>query len=102
MEHNPEGMSDREVLERILELQEENNKHLRSIHRQGRISLFFRIFYWAFLIGTSIGLYYYFGPKLQQFLNAYQELVKKVGTAQGMNTQMMDAFFNSAKAFLPK
>jgi hypothetical protein len=65
---NPE---EKEMLEEALELAEENNKILRKLQSSARWARFFRILYWAVIIGLSIWAYYYLQPLLQQLLEAY-------------------------------
>ncbi|HVS79406.1 MAG TPA: hypothetical protein VHF05_00320 [Candidatus Paceibacterota bacterium] len=65
---------ERDLLERILDLTEENNKILRKIERANRWSLIFRIIYWLFVIGAAVGIYYYIQPYQESLIHAYQTL----------------------------
>lgn len=46
----------------LYELVEENNQMLKKMRRNMRISSIFRIVYWAAIIGSAVGLYYYLQP----------------------------------------
>ncbi|TSC77549.1 MAG: Uncharacterized protein G01um101424_343 [Parcubacteria group bacterium Gr01-1014_24] len=59
------------LLERTSELAEENNKILRSMRRSQRISGIIRFVYWAFIIGSAIGAYYFIQPYLEQIMSIY-------------------------------
>jgi len=61
----------RKLLEHISELAEENNKILRSMRRSQRVSSIIRFVYWAFIIGSAIGAYYFIQPYLVQLMDAY-------------------------------
>jgi hypothetical protein len=61
-----------DLLERLLDLTEENNKILRKMQRMERISTIFRIIYWLFVIGAAIGLYYYIQPYQNSLIHTYQ------------------------------
>jgi hypothetical protein len=58
----------------ILELTRENNKMLHSMIRSARVSRLFRMIYWAFIIGSFIGTYYYFQPYLDQLMELYGQV----------------------------
>ncbi len=65
---------DRELLQKVLEVTEENNRMVHRIYRSwwwGRIA---RAFYWLVIIGIAFGTFY--------FLQPYVDKVKEVlGTA---------------------
>jgi len=63
---------ERDLLERILDLSEENNKILRKIERANRWGLIFRVIYWLFIIGAAVGLYYYIQPYETSLIHTYQ------------------------------
>ena len=61
----------RELVEKILELTEENNKILRKMRRGifwGRV---FHVIYWVIIIGISIGAYYYIQPLIENMLQLF-------------------------------
>ncbi len=62
----------KEMLERTLELAEENNKMLHSMRRSMQIARIMSFLYWAVIIGSAIGAYYFIEPYLQQVISVYQ------------------------------
>ena len=64
----------RKFLEQALALAEENNKILRSMRRSQRISGIIRFIYWAFIIGSAIGAYYFIQPYLTQVIEMYSSI----------------------------
>ena len=61
----------RKLLERTSELAEENNKILRSMRRSQRISSIIRFIYWAFIIGSAVGIYYLIQPYFTEVMEMY-------------------------------
>ena len=57
------------------ELTEENAAILKSIQRTSRFSLFFRIIYWAIIIGSAVGAYYLIQPYVDTLKDAYSSLL---------------------------
>jgi hypothetical protein len=62
---------ERELLNRALELEEDNNKILHSMRRSQRISNIFRVVYWVFIIGSAVGAYYFIQPYVDQIMGLY-------------------------------
>ena len=62
---------EREMLDRVLELSEQNNKMLKKMERMARWSTIFRIIYWSVIIGTAIGLFYFMQPYIDEAKEAY-------------------------------
>ncbi len=62
---------ERAILNKTLELSQENNKMLHSIRRQMVIGRTIRIVYWVLIIGAAIGLYYYIDPYINQAIGVY-------------------------------
>lgn len=62
---------DRELLQRSVELAEENNDILRSIRRSMRFARIMSIIYWVFIIGSAVGAYYLIQPYLEGVANLY-------------------------------
>jgi len=61
----------RKLLDKTLELAEENNKILRSMRRSQRVSSIIRFIYWVFIIGSAVGAYYFIQPYLEQIMSIY-------------------------------
>jgi len=64
-----------ELLQKNITLSEENNRLLRSLNRTNRWSLIFSSIKWIVVIGSFLGLYYYFGQFLEIGWNQYQSLL---------------------------
>ena len=76
---NPE---DRRLLERAVELSEENNKILHSIRRANRLGMIWKIIYWVAIIAISYGAYIYIQPYVDQLMTTYNGLVGTAASAQ--------------------
>ncbi|MFA6297117.1 MAG: hypothetical protein WC629_00990 [Candidatus Paceibacterota bacterium] len=63
------------LLEKNLELAEENNHILRGIRRSNRISMIWSILYLLFIIGGGIVAFNYFKPYLIKAEDAYNSVV---------------------------
>lgn len=59
------------LLERTYRLAEENNDMLRSLRRYQRLGSAFRVLYWALIILTSVGAYYFVQPYIQAASGLY-------------------------------
>ncbi|NQV88207.1 MAG: hypothetical protein HQ402_01445 [Parcubacteria group bacterium] len=73
-------MEDKELLEKILNLSEENNKMLHKMKRSMRVTQFVRIIYWIIIIGSAIGAYYYVQPYMDQLLKIYSGMNGGIGS----------------------
>ncbi|HEY4479039.1 MAG TPA: hypothetical protein VI981_01620 [Candidatus Paceibacterota bacterium] len=62
---------EKSILLKTQELALENNKILRSMQRNSRWSMFFRVIYWTALIVIAGGTYYFLQPYLEQLLKVY-------------------------------
>ena len=67
---------EKQILERVLALSEENNQMLHRIRRSQKIAGWVRFIYWAIIIGASIGAFYFVQPYIDQLKDIY-------GQAQG-------------------
>ena len=63
------------LLERNLELNEENNHILKGIRRSNRISTLWNVFYILFIIGGGIVAFNYVKPYLIKAEDAYNSVV---------------------------
>ena len=63
------------LLERNLELNEENNHILKGIRRSNRISTLWNVFYILFIIGGGIIAFNYVKPYLIKAEDAYNSVV---------------------------
>ncbi len=66
---------DSQKIDELLELTRENNQILRSMRRTQRWSSFFTFVYWAIILGSIFGVYYYFQPTIQKYMRTMQTSV---------------------------
>ena len=73
---------ERKILEETLKLSRENHRLLRKIQSSARVGRIFRLIYWAIIIGSMFGFYYYFQPVIDEFIGAYQGLLGGIDKTQ--------------------
>lgn len=66
---------DSRKLDELLEITHENNKILRGMRRAQRWSSLFTFVYWAIILGSIFGTYYYFQPTIQKYMKTFQTSV---------------------------
>ena len=66
---------EKDLLERTFEYARENNKILKKMRTSAKFWSFMRIVYWAIIIGSAVGLYYFLQPFLDQLLDVYNQVV---------------------------
>ncbi len=77
------------LLKENLELSRENNKILRKIRRSAIVGNIMRLFYWAFIIGVPVFLYFQFlEPYLAQLLDVYSGLQSGAENVQEVGEQL--------------
>ena len=64
---------ERKLLEKTLQLTVENNFILHKQQRAATWSTAFRVVYWVFIIGASLGAYYLVQPYVEQVKGLYSE-----------------------------
>lgn len=64
-----------ETLKQHSQLLEQNNRIVRKMYKSIRRSQMFRMLYWALIIGSMLGIYYYLQPYIQGVSGAYEELI---------------------------
>jgi hypothetical protein len=62
---------DRILLEKVEKLSQENNQMLKKLVQAMRWGRIVKIFYWTLIIGTSVGIFYYFQPLFDQIKDVY-------------------------------
>ena len=62
---------ERELLEKSVNLAEENNEILRAMRRSMRIARIMSFMYWIFIIGSAVGVYYLIQPYIDQLKSLY-------------------------------
>lgn len=70
---------DSNKLDELLELTRDNNKILHGVRRTQRWSSFFTVVYWAVILGSIFGTYYYFQPTIEKYMSVFQT---SIGTIQ--------------------
>lgn len=66
---------DARKLDELLEVSRENNEILRGMRRAQRWASLFRLVYWAVILGSIFGVYYYFQPTIQKYMKIMQTSV---------------------------
>ncbi len=74
---------EKELLERAVELSEENNEMLRSMHRSMKIARIMSIVYWVFIIGSAVGAFYLIQPYIEGVMSAYQNASTNLNSILG-------------------
>jgi hypothetical protein len=69
---------ERDLLTQSIKLAEENNKMLRSMRRNARLGSFLRLLYWAIIIGTAFGFYYYTKPFIDPIIEGYAGMKENI------------------------
>ncbi len=73
------------MLEKALDLAEENNRILRGIRRTNRFSLIWKICYWTVIIGASVGAYVYIQPYIGQLTGMYEQVQGTMDSVKGLS-----------------
>ena len=68
---------EKSLLERTYKLTEENNKILHGLRRSVRWYSAYKVIYWVFIIGLSVGAFYVFQPYLNTLLS-YMPALKDI------------------------
>ena len=81
---------EKQLLERVAVLSEENNHILRGIRRSHRWWFVWKIVYWAIIIGVSYGAYIYIQPYIDILTKEYTNIKGTVTTVQKTANQIPD------------
>jgi len=79
---------EKQLLERVAVLSEENNHILRGIRRANRFGVVWKILYWAVVIALSYGAYIYIQPYFDQLLKMYDQVKGTADTLTGAVSQL--------------
>ena len=91
-----------ELLERVLKLEEDNNRMLHKIRNHARWSAFFSFVYWAVIIGSSAAAFYYLQPILAQLTKAYESIAASAKKANGvLDSKPFQDLQNAINKFSP-
>ena len=93
------------ILQKIYELERENNRMLHAMRRGAMWSFLFRIIWWAVVLGLPIWFYYhYFGP----LMNSYGDLLNQLHGGSTQTAQQLpttgggiSSFFGYIKSLIP-
>ncbi|HBA46133.1 hypothetical protein A2W67_02500 [Candidatus Nomurabacteria bacterium RIFCSPLOWO2_02_40_28] len=61
----------KKLLEETFALAEDNNKILHSMRRSMRVQRIMSVLYWAIIIGSAVGAYYFIQPYIDQMMQLY-------------------------------
>ena len=93
-------LQEKQLLEQNLEVSKETNHLLKKVVSAQRWGRVFRIFYWAIIIGGSIGVYYWLQPVMNQVLGNYDAIMKGLDSVQQKTQSLPDS--SALNSFLDK
>lgn len=64
-----------EKIESLEKITKDNNRVLRSIQSHMRMSTLMNVLYYVVIVGSMIGLYYYFQPFINEFIKTQQYII---------------------------
>ncbi len=64
----------KQLLEKTLELEQDNNRMLRSMRRSMIWGRVMNILYWLIIIGISVGAFYFIQPYFDKIMNLYNSI----------------------------
>ena len=79
---------ERQLLQKAVDLSEENNKILRGIRRSNRFGTAFKVLYWVAIIAISYGAYVYIQPYVDQLLKTYNSVTGTVSKVSNLGNQI--------------
>lgn len=71
------------LLNKTLEIAEENNKMLRSLTRSMKIARIMSAIYWVFIIGSAVGAFYLIQPYIEALMATYKDASNSFNTILG-------------------
>lgn len=80
----------KEILDETLELSKENNKMLKKLRNAMRVSRAFKIVYWTVIIGSMLGVYYYFQPFIDNIRGTYEQVTSFFGKGDGVTESLTE------------
>jgi len=80
----------KKLLEQTLELEQDNNKMLRSMKRSMLWGRVMNILYWLIIIGISVGAFYFIQPYFNKILSLYNSISGSQQNANSSNTSFQD------------
>jgi hypothetical protein len=79
---------ERELLNKSIEIAEENNKILRGIRRSARFSSILRAIYWLIILGTAFGAYYFVKPFIDPVIKSYNGMQQNIESVKNMTSNL--------------
>ncbi len=65
---------EKELLNKAVSLAEDNNKMLHAMKRSQRVSNIMNFLYWAVIIGSAVGAYYFIEPYFDEAKKMYESV----------------------------
>jgi hypothetical protein len=84
---NPE---EKELLERVALLSEENNQILRGIRNTNRWNTAIKAIYWIVILGLSYGAFVYIQPYFDTVFGMYKTIQNSAGEVSKINNSIKD------------
>jgi len=81
---------EKELLEETLELSKENNKILKKLHGAMKMSRVFKVVYWVIIIGSMLGVYYYFQPFIDNIKGSFDGIISLFDKGQNAVNSIPD------------
>lgn len=90
------------LLQKIYELERENNRMLHAMRRGAMWGTLFRIVWWALILGVPIWLYYhYLGPLLASYSDLVNQLHGGAQAVQQTPSADLGSFWSYVKSLVP-
>jgi len=80
----------RDLLQENLKLSRENNEMLKKVRGIQKRAHFFQIMYWLFIIGITVGAYYYIQPYIEKILSVYNSGAGSILQLQNLGSSIPD------------
>ena len=90
-----------QLLRRLTEITEENNKILRKMQSHARWTMFFGTMKWLLFVGLAVGSFFVVQPYLDQTMKLYQTLESTQTQSQSLQDYLKN-IGNSVKYTLPR
>jgi len=85
---NGENSDTKRLLQKNLKLSEENNKLLKKMRRSMRWGQVFTAFYWLFIAGAAVSVYYFLQPVIESIFSTFQAITSGVEEIQNTGKEL--------------
>jgi len=76
MDQQEEELQDiQDKIEKLEKITKENNRILHKMQNHIRLGTIMRVLYWLVILGVMLGVYHYFQPFFDQWINTYNEII---------------------------